>query len=235
MFEINDELKQIQNEVVNSQIMTNNTQSNFNKSSINLNRPFSTKSNRTNNTLAIDMSLKDALFNQKYQVDADQSTFPLIEKKDYTKTIQDFERNINTFDKDRKKKVEQNVKKLKDKLKESVKEKKLLGKDNALTFYTSKNDVFESSIKKVRCDILKRKSLSNYNSHTRINHSILNITNDSMMIDNMNNNQENNDEINVSKKNKKVYRPETAKVLKVNDNFKDIDKLDKFQLETEVP
>lgn len=235
MFEINDELKQIQNEVVNSQIMTNNTQSNFNKSSINLNRPFSTKSNRTNNTLAIDMSLKDALFNQKYQVDADQSTFPLIEKKDYTKTIQDFERNINTFDKDRKKKVEQNVKKLKDKLKESIKEKKLLGKDNALTFYTSKNDVFESSIKKVRCDILKRKSLSNYNSHTRINHSILNITNDSMMIDNMNNNQENNDEINVSKKNKKVYRPETAKVLKVNDNFKDIDKLDKFQLETEVP
>jgi len=71
MFEINDELKQIQNEVVNSQIMTNNTQSNFNKSSINLNRPFSTKSNRTNNTLAIDMSLKDALFNQKYQVDVD--------------------------------------------------------------------------------------------------------------------------------------------------------------------
>lgn len=124
MFEINDELKQIQNEVVNSQIMTNNTQSNFNKSSINLNRPFSTKSNRTNNTLAIDMSLKDALFNQKYQVDVDQSTFPLIEKKDYTKTIKDFERNINTFDKDRKKKVEQNVKKLKDKLKESIKEKK---------------------------------------------------------------------------------------------------------------
>jgi len=56
-----------------------------------------------------------------------------------------------------------------------------------------------------------------------------------MMMDKLNNNQENNDESNITKKNKRVYRPETAKVLKVNDNFKDIDKLDKFQLETEVP
>lgn len=48
-------------------------------------------------------------------------------------------------------------------------------------------------------------------------------------------NHDSNEESNLTKKNKKVLRPETAKVLKVNDNFKDIDKLNKFQLETEVP
>jgi len=37
------------------------------------------------------------------------------------------------------------------------------------------------------------------------------------------------------KKNKKVFRPTTAKILKVDDNIRNIEKLDKFQLETEVP
>lgn len=109
------------------------------------------------------MSLKDALNNHKQGGDTDYSSFPLIglDKKDQSKTLKDFERNLNTFDKERKKKVEHNVKKLKDKLKETIKENKILEKVKPTTFYSSKNDVFESSIKKVRCDILKRKTLSN--------------------------------------------------------------------------
>lgn len=225
MFEINDELKQVQNGLINSQSMSNtHTQSN-------IMRPYSVKSNRTNYT---EKSLKDALFHKKYQTETDYSAFPLIErdKKDYGQTLKEFENNLNIFDKERKKKVEQNVKKLKQRVTESIKENKRLGKERGNTFTSINNDVFESSIKKVRIDILKRKAMSHYNSHTRVNNSVLTnkhhtIIHDVDFAEELNEDQD--------KKNKKVLRPTTVKILKVNDNIRDIEKLDKFQLETEVP
>lgn len=73
MFEINDELKQVQNGLLSSQsIFNNNTNNNI--------RPFSNKSNRTNNTNTV-ISLKDALFHKKYQPDNDYSSFPIIEQE----------------------------------------------------------------------------------------------------------------------------------------------------------
>jgi len=70
---------------------------------------------------------------------------------------------LNIFDKERKKKVEQNVKKLKERVNDSIKENKILGKErgNKNTLIGNNNTVFESSIKKVRIGILKRKAMSN--------------------------------------------------------------------------
>lgn len=70
---------------------------------------------------------------------------------------------MNIFDKERKKKVEQNVKKLKERVNDSIKENKILGKErgNKNTLIGNNNTVFESSIKKVRIGILKRKAMSN--------------------------------------------------------------------------
>lgn len=70
---------------------------------------------------------------------------------------------MNIFDKERKKKVEQNVKKLKERVNDSIKENKILGKErgNKNTLIGNTNTVFESSIKKVRIGILKRKAMSN--------------------------------------------------------------------------
>jgi len=144
--------------------------------------------------------------------------------------LKEFEHNLNVFDKERKKKVEQNVKKLKERVNESIKENKRLGKERGNTITTTANDVFESSIKKVRIGILKRKAMSNYNSHTRINHSLVNKNETMLNADFPDDLKEDQD-----KKNKKVFRPTTAKILKVNDNIRNIEKLDKFQLETEVP
>jgi len=77
MFEINDELKQVQNGLLSSQSIINNVTNNNNT------RPFSNKSNRTyntNNTNTV-LSLKDALFHKKYQPDNDYSSFPIIEQE----------------------------------------------------------------------------------------------------------------------------------------------------------
>jgi len=69
---------------------------------------------------------------------------------------------LNIFDKERKKKVEQNVKKLKERVNDSIKENKILGKERGnKNPISNTNTVFESSIKKVRIGILKRKAMSN--------------------------------------------------------------------------
>jgi len=98
------------------------------------------------------------------------------------------------------------------------------------TINPNKNDVFESSIKKVRIELLKRKTKSNYNSHTRVNNSVVHNKLDLDLIE-----LNDTDNENTIKKNIKVLRPTTSKVMKINDNIKDIEKLDKFQLEIEVP